>query len=117
MGAVFDGAIFGDHASPLADTTILSSMNSSCDHLDHVRTQLPYALLGLGVATFIGYLPAALGLMPFISIFLGCALMWLVVKVVGRNPEAGFEQNTQEAQPATSHLKAEPVIMQRYSQE
>ncbi|MBT9546077.1 MAG: Na+/H+ antiporter NhaC family protein [Candidatus Sericytochromatia bacterium] len=117
MGAVLDGSIFGDHCSPLADTTILSSMACSSDHIDHVRTQMPYALLGMGMATVVGYLPAALGLMPFISILLGCALMWLVVKVVGRNPEAGFEQKSEAEQPAPSHLKAEPVIMERYSQE
>ena len=43
--------------------------------------------------------------------------MWLVVKVVGRNPEAGFEQKSEAEQPAPSHLKSEPVIMERYSQE
>ena len=45
IGAVISGGIFGDHASPISDTTIISSMASGCDHIEHVRTQMPYALL------------------------------------------------------------------------
>ena len=51
LGAAISGAIFGDHASPISDTTVLASMASATDHIDHVRTQLPYALLAAGVAT------------------------------------------------------------------
>ena len=50
LGAVLAGGVFGDHASPLSDTTIISSMSASCDHIDHVRTQLPYALVGFAVS-------------------------------------------------------------------
>jgi Na+/H+ antiporter NhaC len=46
IGAVISGGIFGDHASPISDTTIISSMASKCDHIVHVRTQLPYAIIG-----------------------------------------------------------------------
>jgi Na+/H+ antiporter NhaC len=46
IGAVISGGIFGDHASPISDTTIISSMAAGCDHVAHVRTQLPYALWG-----------------------------------------------------------------------
>ncbi|HEY9190539.1 MAG TPA: Na+/H+ antiporter NhaC family protein [Sulfurovum sp.] len=46
IAAVISGGIFGDHASPISDTTIISSMAAGCDHVEHVRTQLPYALLG-----------------------------------------------------------------------
>jgi len=45
IGAVAGGGVFGDHCSPLSDTTVLSSLGSACDHMDHVRTQLPYALV------------------------------------------------------------------------
>lgn len=45
IGALLGGGVFGDHCSPISDTTIISSMASACDHIDHVRTQLPYALL------------------------------------------------------------------------
>lgn len=50
LGAVLSGGIFGDYASPLSDTTIISSMAAACDHLDHVQTQLPYAVLIGGVS-------------------------------------------------------------------
>ena len=51
VGAVLSGGIFGDHASPLSDTTIISSMSAACDHVDHVNTQLPYALATAAAAT------------------------------------------------------------------
>lgn len=57
LGAVLSGGVFGDHASPLSDTTIISSMSAASDHMDHTRTQLPYALLMAGVA-LVGYLVA-----------------------------------------------------------
>ncbi|HLR96450.1 MAG TPA: Na+/H+ antiporter NhaC family protein [Jiangellaceae bacterium] len=50
IAAVFGGGIFGDHCSPISDTTILSSAGSSCDHIDHVNTQLPYAITAAVVA-------------------------------------------------------------------
>jgi Na+/H+ antiporter NhaC len=51
LGAAISGAIFGDHASPISDTTVVASMASATDHIDHVRTQLPYALLAAAFAT------------------------------------------------------------------
>lgn len=50
IGAVISGGVFGDHCSPISDTTIISSMAAGCDHIEHVNSQLPYALLGGGVA-------------------------------------------------------------------
>lgn len=55
LGAAISGAIFGDHASPISDTTVLASMASASDHIDHVRTQLPYALVAAAIAT-VGFL-------------------------------------------------------------
>jgi len=55
VAAVYSGGIFGDHCSPISDTTILASMASGCDHIEHVRTQLPYAVL-VGVMAFVSYL-------------------------------------------------------------
>ncbi len=55
LGAAISGAIFGDHASPISDTTVVASMASATDHIDHVRTQLPYALVAASVAT-LGFL-------------------------------------------------------------
>ena len=51
LAAALSGGIFGDHCSPISDTTIISSMAAATDHVDHVRTQLPYALTGGAVAT------------------------------------------------------------------
>jgi len=51
IGAVISGGIFGDHVSPISDTTIISSMASGCDHISHVRTQMPYALVSAGLAS------------------------------------------------------------------
>jgi Na+/H+ antiporter NhaC len=62
LGAVLDGAIFGDHCSPISDTTIISSISSSCNHLQHVRTQLPYSIFVALLALVCGYIPSALGL-------------------------------------------------------
>ncbi|MDH5386748.1 MAG: Na+/H+ antiporter NhaC family protein, partial [Candidatus Aminicenantes bacterium] len=59
VAASAGGGVFGDHCSPLSDTTVLSSLGSACDHMDHVRTQLPYALVA-AAATALIYL--ALGL-------------------------------------------------------
>jgi Na+/H+ antiporter NhaC len=50
FAAVAGGGVFGDHCSPLSDTTVLSSLGSACDHIDHTRTQLPYAVV---VALFV----------------------------------------------------------------
>lgn len=71
ISAVLTGAIFGDHCSPISDTTILSSMGSACDHIDHVRTQLTYALSVGAVSILFGFLPAGLGLSPMITLPLG----------------------------------------------
>ncbi len=59
IGAVLSGGLFGDHCTPISDTTILSSMGAGCDHLDHVKTQLPYALT-VAAASFIGYVAAGI---------------------------------------------------------
>ncbi len=78
VAAILGGSVFGDHCSPISDTTILSSMASSCDHVDHVRTQLPYALLGAGLAIVVGYLPDAFGAVsPWILLGIGFILIVL----------------------------------------
>ena len=53
VGAVLGGGVFGDHCSPISDTTLISSVATQCDHIDHVRTQLPYALFTGGIATLL----------------------------------------------------------------
>jgi Na+/H+ antiporter NhaC len=53
FAAVAGGGVFGDHCSPLSDTTVLSSLGGACDHMDHTRTQIPYALTVAGVVSII----------------------------------------------------------------
>lgn len=60
-GAILAGAIFGDHCSPISDTTVLSSAAAGCEHLQHVATQLPYALLTAVASVLLGYLPIGFG--------------------------------------------------------
>jgi Na+/H+ antiporter family protein len=84
ISAVLTGAIFGDHCSPISDTTILSSMGAGCNHIDHVQTQMPYALAVCAVSIFAGYFPVALGLSVWIVLPFGLLITALVVRLVGQ---------------------------------
>ncbi len=84
VGSVLAGAIFGDHCSPISDTTVLSSQASGCDHVAHVRTQLPYALLVGVVAVVCGTLPVAMGISVWLLLPLGVAVMTGFLLLVGR---------------------------------
>ncbi|OEF99095.1 sodium:proton antiporter [Vulcanibacillus modesticaldus] len=85
LGAVLAGSIFGDHSSPISDTTILSSMASASDHIDHVKTQIPYALTTAIVASAVGYIPIGLGMSPFISLVLGIVIIWAIIRFYGKS--------------------------------
>jgi Na+/H+ antiporter NhaC len=89
IAAILSGAVFGDHCSPISDTTIMSSMSSSADHIDHVRTQLPYALTVGGVSLVLGYLLIAAGLHPALSIAASIAVLLLVLGIFGRRVDEG----------------------------
>jgi Na+/H+ antiporter NhaC len=78
------GAVWGDHCSPISDTTVLSSMASGCDHIEHVRTQLPYAVLVGAVAIVIGTIPGGYGVPPWLSLLIGVALLAAGLRLVGR---------------------------------
>ncbi len=84
MGAVLDGAIFGDHCSPISDTTIISSLSSSCDLLQHVRTQLPYSLVVAAFALTCGYIPSSFGLGRGWNIALAVVIMGTFFIVLAR---------------------------------
>lgn len=73
-GVVFSGAIFGDHCSPISDTTVLASIFAGADHMDHVSTQIPYALTVAFVAFLMYALFGAFNLNPFILIVLGLGI-------------------------------------------
>jgi Na+/H+ antiporter NhaC len=84
IGAVLDGSIFGDHCSPISDTTILSSTATGSDHMDHVVTQVPYACTVMLVAVFCGYIPVAMGFGPAVCLSVGTLVLLAVVFGLGR---------------------------------
>ena len=87
IASVLTGSVWGDHCSPISDTTILSSMASGCDHIAHVRTQLPYAL-SLGIlAIFTAGLSVGLGISPWIFVVLGIGAIIAVVTISGRHDD------------------------------
>ena len=88
IGAVLTGAVWGDHCSPISDTTILSSMATGCDHVAHVRTQLPYALTTGAMAIFVGAIPAAYGAPAWLMVLVGLALLTGGVLFFGRRQAA-----------------------------
>ena len=86
ISSVLAGAVFGDHCSPISDTTIMSSMASSCDHIDHVKTQIPYAFGMALLALFIGILPVSYGVPYLLSISAAIGLALLLLVVLGKKP-------------------------------
>ena len=87
IGSVLTGAIFGDHCSPISDTTILSSMGAGCNHIDHVSTQMPYALLIGAISILIGYLPVSFGLPVVFSLALGVIFIFIILRTIGKKVE------------------------------
>ncbi|WP_200797289.1 Na+/H+ antiporter NhaC family protein [Microbulbifer donghaiensis] len=85
IASVLAGAIWGDHCSPISDTTILSSMASGCDHIEHVRTQLPYATLVAAVALLCGTLPAGFGVSPLLCLLLSALALYTLHRLLGRS--------------------------------
>jgi len=84
IGAVLEGSIFGDHCSPISDTTILSSTASGADHVDHVRTQIPYACATMILALALGYLPVAAGVPVVFALPVAAAAVVACVFGLGR---------------------------------
>ena len=85
IAAVFSGAVFGDHCSPLSDTTIVSSIACDLDPLDHVQTQIPYALLAASLAIVVGFIPTGLGMPSWISLVLGAVILISLPRIF-KNP-------------------------------
>lgn len=78
LGATLSGSVYGDHCSPISDTTILSSAGAKCGHIRHVETQIPYATLVAAVCS-VGYLIAGVALNPWISLATSLALLLAVL--------------------------------------
>ena len=84
VGATLGGAVYGDHVSPISDTTILSSAGAKCNHLRHVSTQLPYATLVMAIC-FVGYVIAGFTGTPWVSLGVGIVLIVGCVIVLSKS--------------------------------
>ena len=98
LAAILDGSIVGDHCSPISDTTIMSSISSSCDHLHHVRTQLPYSLTCAFLALSCGYIPAGLGVPSWVSLVMAVSFMAILFWLL---PQPAYRSEGVIAQPET----------------
>ena len=85
--AVLTGAIFGDHCSPISDTTILSSMGAGCNHIDHVKTQMWYALFVAAITILFGYIPAGFGLPIYIVLPMSFVALFIGIMIFGKKVE------------------------------
>lgn len=85
--AVLTGAIFGDHCSPISDTTILSSMGAGCNHIEHVKTQIWYSLFVAVITIIFGYIPAGFGLSLYIVLPISLIALFIGVQVFGKKVE------------------------------
>ena len=84
VSAVLAGAVMGDHASPISDTTVLSSAAASCDHIEHVRTQVPYALTVGAISITVGSVPSAFGVPWWVCLIVGAVCVIAAVRWLGR---------------------------------
>jgi len=94
ISSVLTGSVFGDHCSPISDTTILSSMASGCDHIDHVRTQLPYAVVVAFFCMLIGDIPTAYGFSPYFSIIIITVILVAILFIFGKKLDYKYSEVT-----------------------
>ena len=107
LAAACSGGVMGDHCSPISDTTIMASAGAHCFHLNHVFTQLPYALTVSGVA-FVSFILAGLIQNVVINLIIAVALMvatLLVIKAIVAKKHAGIFEEMAEANKALAHQK------------
>ncbi len=98
---ILAGAVWGDHCSPISDTTVISSLASQCDVIDHVNTQLPYALVVGAIAIVIGLLPVGLGLPWWVAFPIAAIVTLLALRLLGKPVESEVG-----ARAATDALRA-----------
>jgi Na+/H+ antiporter NhaC len=87
IAAVLTASVMGDHCSPISDTTIMSSTASAVDHMDHVTTQMPYALTVGLVAALFGFLPAGFGFSAVFLLPLGLVALYIIVSIFGKRAD------------------------------
>ena len=96
IGTILAGSVFGDHCSPISDTTIISSVSAGSDHIDHVRTQIPYALAVGGVSLVFGLIPVGFGVPWWLALPAGAAALTALMFVIGTQIDAGEEAGEAE---------------------
>ena len=94
VAAVFSGAVFGDHCSPFSDTTIVSSISCGVEPHDHIRTQMPFALITAAVAIIFGFLPAGFGVSPVLLLFSGTLSLIFLPSWWGRRRKENTHKRT-----------------------
>lgn len=94
MSACMAGAVCGDHCSPISDTTIMASAGAQCDHVTHVSTQLPYAILAAAVS-FVTYIVAGFVKTAWIALPVGIVLMLIVLFVIKMKNPMPIEKPTE----------------------
>ncbi len=87
VAAVLSGAIFGDHCSPMTDCTILAALGAGCETMDHVKTQMPYAITVAVTSVLFGTLLTSFGVPVWLALILGILAMGIVVRVIGKKPQ------------------------------
>ncbi len=92
IGSVLTGAIFGDHCSPISDTTILSSMGAACDLMDHVSTQILYSI-SIALISIVVFIVACFGVNMWLVILIGMAMVVLMVRFIGKPLPPAAETN------------------------
>ena len=102
LGGVFAGVIFGDHCSPLSDTTILSSTGAGCDNIEHVRSQMPYALTS-GAVSCATFIFAGIVRNPWISIAFGIAAMWATAFALHKHSDRIEKEYQRSKLESTEH--------------
>ncbi|WP_232818294.1 Na+/H+ antiporter NhaC family protein [Zobellella maritima] len=106
VAAVLAGAVWGDHCSPLAETTLLAAMASGCGLVEHVRTQLPYALFVGVIATLFGILPVAYGVPWWLGIVVSALAMAAGLRLLGKRADDAQQAGLQSpGQPAVAQEK------------
>jgi len=91
IGSIFSGAIFGDHCSPISDTTVMSSIFAESDHIAHVTTQIPYALVVAGISAVL-YLLAPIVKNAFILLAIGIVVQYFVLRFLGSSYQSKFSK-------------------------
>lgn len=99
VGATFSGAVFGDHCSPISDTTVMSSIFAGADHIAHVRTQIPYALVPAGLSSLL-YVSSSFVTNPFVLLLSGIALQFVVFRILGKSLSSTIVDSPSMAPPA-----------------